>query len=395
VTVPRSAGRLLVGASIILLALNLRAAVSSVGVTLETLQRDLGLNATAAGLLTTLPMICFAVFGLAADRIVQRIGLHRTTVLALAAVTVGLALRAAAGGPLLFFAMSFLALSGAAIGNVVLPPLVKTHFPDRIGLLSAMFGAALMTGATLGSMLSVPALAGPGGWRLALGMWAVLGAAAVLPWLRMVRHDVKTGPNPGSTLPLRAVARSPLTWAMTVCFAAQSGSAYAQFGWFARILADGGVSEAMAGLMLAVLTGVGIPATLALPWFIDRWGRTPLLPAAFGLLTVAGWLGVLLAPAAVPALWAVLLGLGGCAFSWVLAMIGYRTVTAEGASALSALTQGPGYLAGAAGPFVTGLLHDLTGGWTASVIALILAGVFIAVSGTIIARSEPLEDRLG
>lgn len=393
-TMSATSGRLLVGASIILLALNLRAVVSSVGVALKPLQEDLGLNETAAGFLTTLPMISFAIFGLATDSIVRRIGLHRTTVAAITAILAGLALRILADGPWLFFAMSFLALSGAALGNVVLPPLVKVHFPDRIALLSALFGAALMGGATLGSMLSVPALSGPGGWRLALGMWIVLPVVTILPWLRMLRHDVKTALREGSGLPMRKVARSPLTWAMVACFAAQSGGAYAQFGWLTRILADGGVSYSTAGLMLALVTGVGIPGTLALPWFINRWGQTPMLPIMFGLFTIVGWLGVLVAPSAVPVLWAVLLGLGGCAFSWVLAMIGYRTLTAAGTSALSALTQGPGYLMGAAAPFITGMLHDLAGAWTASLIVLILAGVVIAVTGTMIARSEPLETRL-
>ncbi|RQN08391.1 MFS transporter [Aeromicrobium camelliae] len=395
-TSPSARGRVLVGASIILLALNLRVAVSSVGVVMDALQTDLGLSSTAAGLLTTLPMVCFAVFGLGTDAIVRHLGLHRTTVVALVAIASGVALRVLADGPWLFFAMSFLALSGAAIGNVVLPPLVKVHFPDRIGLLSALFGAALMGGATLGSTISVPVSHSDGGWRLALGMWAALAVITLLPWLRMLRHDVKRSLAASDhPLPLSVVARSPLTWAMLACFAAQSGGAYAQFGWFAAMLSDGGVAPDTAGFMLGVLTAVGIPMTLALPWLIRRWGETPALPVAFGVLTVAGWLGVLLAPDAAPVLWAVTLGLGGGAFSWVLAMIGYRTTTAAGTTALSAMTQGPGYLVGATAPFGTGLLHDVTGSWDAPLMVLIGAAVVIAVAGTFIARSAPLESRLG
>ncbi|WP_293786519.1 MFS transporter [uncultured Aeromicrobium sp.] len=395
-TSPSARGRILVGASIILLALNLRVAVSSVGVVMDALQSDLRLSATAAGFLTTLPMICFAVFGLATDAIVRRLGLHRTTVAALVAIASGIALRVLADGPWLFFTMSFLALSGAAIGNVVLPPLVKVHFPDRIGLLSSLFGAALMGGATLGSVISVPVSHSGGGWRLALGMWAALSVVTLLPWLRMLRHDVKNSlAASDDALPLRVVARSPLTWAMLVCFAAQSGGAYTQFGWFAAMLSDGGVAPDTAGFMLAVLTAVGIPMTLALPWLIRRWGTTPALPLVFGLVTVAGWLGVLFAPDTAPALWAVLLGLGGGAFSWVLAMVGYRTTSAAGTTALSAMTQGPGYLVGAIAPFGTGLLHDLTGSWTAPLIVLTTSAVMITIAGTFIARSAPLESRLG
>ncbi|TSD63538.1 MFS transporter [Aeromicrobium piscarium] len=389
-----SRGRVLVGASIILLALNLRVAVGSVGVVMSSLQEDLGLSPTAAGLLTTLPMVCFAVFGLATDSIVRRIGLHRTVVLALIAITIGLALRAFADGPALFFAMSFLALSGAALGNVSLPPLVKVHFPDRIALMSALFGAALMGSGTISSLVSVPVSQGPGGWRLAVGMWAGLAAITLLPWLRLIGHDVKTKIGGAGGLPASAVIRSPLTWAMLLCFGAQSGGAYAQFGWFAQILADGGVDATTAGLMLSLLTAVGMPMTLALPWLIRRWGQTPLLPLCFGGVTTMGWLGVLVAPSQAPAAWAVLLGLGGGAFTWVLAMIGYRTRTAAGTSTLSAMTQGPGYLVGAISPFFTGLLHDLTGSWNASLIMLACAGVIIAITGTYIARSGPLESRI-
>ncbi len=389
-----SRGRVLVGASIILLALNLRVAVGSVGVVMSSLQEDLGLSPTAAGLLTTLPMVCFAVFGLATDSIVRRIGLHRTTILALVAITIGLTLRAFADGPALFFAMSFLALSGAALGNVSLPPLVKVHFPDRIALMSALFGAALMGSGTVSSLVSVPVSQGPGGWRLAIGMWAALAVVTLLPWIRLIGHDVKTQISGSGGLAVSAVLRSPLTWAMLLCFGAQSGGAYAQFGWFAQILTDGGVDPTTAGLMLSLLTAVGIPMTLALPWLIRRWGQTPILPVCFGSVTAIGWLGVLLAPSQVPALWAVFLGLGGGAFTWVLAMIGYRTTTPGGTTTLSAMTQGPGYLVGAVSPFFTGLLHDLTGGWNASLIMLACAGAIIAAAGTVIARSGPLESRI-
>ncbi len=151
---------------------------------------------------------------------------------------------------------------------------------------------------------------------------------------------------------------------------------------------------ATAGLMLGLLSAVGIPATLALPWFIHRWGDTPVLPVAFGALTATGWLGLLLAPAAAPALWAVLLGVGGSAFTWLLAMVGYRTLTSAGTSALSTLTQGPGYLIGAAIPVMTGVLHDVTGAWTTSLVLLVVASGLISVFGVMIARSEPLETRL-
>lgn len=388
------AGRWFTGAAIVLLALNLRSAVGSVGVLLSSITDDVGMSATAAGALTTLPMVCFAVVGLSTGAIVRRVGLHRTTALALSLVLVGLATRAVSDSPAAFFATSVLALGGAAMGNVVLPPLARTHFPDRIAAISALYGAALIASGTLSSSLSVPAAEAFGSWRVGIGLWAGLALLALLPWLSMLSRDVRTSITSTERLATGRVLRSPLTWALVVCFAAQSGGAYAQFGWFASILVDAGTSPATAGALLGLLTGVGIPLTLCLPWLIARLGGTAALPLGFGALTVAGWTGLIVAPGALAPLWAVLLGLGSGAFTWCLTMIGQRARTTAGTTALSGLVQGPGYLVGGLVPFATGAVHDVTGSWTVPLVGLAVLGVVIAVAGSVVDRSAPLEDRL-
>lgn len=381
-------------AAIVLLALNLRTAVGSIGVLLTSIQDDLGLSPTAAGVLTTLPMICFALVGLSTGAVVRRLGLHRTTVLALALAGSGMALRAVVESPALFFLFSAVALGGAAMGNVVLPPLTKTHFPDRIALVSALYGAALIGSGSLTTSLTVPMAEGFDSWRIGLGAWSVLALLALLPWLRMLRHDVHARLQPPVRLPTTSVVRSPLTWALIACFAAQSGVAYAQFGWFSTILVDAGVGPAMAGVLLGLLTGVGVPLTLSLPWLVRRWGGTAVLPVTFGAFTLVGWIGMVVAPAAVPILWAVLLGLGSGAFTWCLTMIGQKARTTAGTTALSTLVQGPGYLLGGLAPFGTGFLHDLTSSWTIPLLGLASLGVVIAIAGAYADRSAPLEDTL-
>lgn len=387
--------RWIVGAAIVLLALNLRAMVASLGVVLPQVRHDLGMSPTVAGVLTTLPVLCFAVVGFTSGGLVRRLGLHKSTVLLLVVVAAGLVARALVEHPALFLAATAVSLAGAAVGNVILPPLAKVHFPDRIGLISALYGAALMGGATLASVTTVPIAEGLGGWRPALAVFAVLAAVTVLPWLTLLRHDVHAGPNQGAHLPVRALARSPLAWAMVVCFGVQSAGAYTQFGWYPEILTDGGVGAHEAGVMLGVMSGVGIPLTLALPWLLVRTGDRPVLPVCFGLLTAAGWIGVLLAPASAPLLWSVLLGLGGGAFTWVLAMIGKRTRTPAATTALSLATQGLGYLLAGLGPFGVGALHDATGSWTVPLIALIASTAVLTASGVVISRPRMLEDTLG
>lgn len=392
---PTIGGRWLVAAAIVLLAANLRVAVGSIGVVLESVRDDLQMTATVGGILTTLPVVCFAVFGVGSAGTVRRLGLHRAAVLVLVMVTAGLAIRSFVDSGVLFLFASAVCLAGAAIGNVILPPLVKAHFPDRVALLSSLYGAALMGGAAVASVATVPLSDAFGGWRFGIGVWAVLGAVAMLPWLALLRHDVHRGPDEPDRLPLRELSRSRLAWAMLLIFAAQSAGAYAQFGWFAEILTDGGVSKGYAGTLLGVISLMGIPLALALPWLIARVGDRPFLPWAFAASTAAGWVGVLIAPSSAPWAWAVLLGVGGGAFTWTLTMIARRSRTTAGTAALSVTTQGIGYLIAGIGPFGVGLLHDTTGSWTAPLIALIALSGLIAVFGTIVARPVMLEDTLG
>jgi len=394
VPVPTTGGRWLVGTAIVLLALNLRVAVGSIGVVLESVRHDLGMTATVGGVLTTLPVVCFAVFGVGSAGTVRRLGLHRAAAMVLVVVGIGLGLRSVVHDGALFIVCSGVALAGAAVGNVILPPLVKAHFPDRIATLTSLYGAALTGGAAIASVTTVPLSDTLGGWRVGIGLWGLLAVAALLPWLAMLRRDVHTGPLARDTLPLRRILRSRLTWAMIGLFAAQSAGAYAQFGWLPEIMTDAGVSDGYAGTLLGLLSAVGIPLALALPWLMSRVGDRPYLPWAFGALTAAGWVGVFAVPTTAPWLWAVLLGLGGGAFPWTLTMIARRTRTTSGTTTLSMATQGIGYLIAGIGPFGVGALHDVTGSWDSPVIALIVLAGLIAVCGTIVARPVVLEDTL-
>ena len=386
--------RLLVGTAIVLLALNLRVAVSSVGVVLDALRSDLGMSASVAGVLTTLPVLCFALFGSGSHGVVRMVGLHRTTALLLAITSVGLVLRALVDTSWAFLALSVVSLAGAAVGNVILPPLAKVHFPDRIPTISALYGAALMAGGAIGSVVTVPVADEFGGWRVGLGAWTVLAVATLIPWLRFLGHDLHVDVG-SAALTLRGLTRSRIAWATAFCFGAQSAQAYAQFGWFPAILHDGGLSPGTAGAMQGLLSAVGIPTTLALPALIRWAGPRPILPWTFAALVMIGWAGVLIEPATFAAVWAILLGIGGCAFTWTLTMIGRRARTPDGTAALSGFAQSIGYVIAGLGPLGTGLLHDATGTWTVPVVVLLVAALPIGVFGALVNRDRFLEDELG
>lgn len=387
--------RVLVVVGIVALAFNLRPSAVSVGPVLDEIIAGLGMSAVEAGLLTSLPVLAFAVFGALAPRLARLVGVHRLTTLALVGVVVGLWLRSRADDPLVFLALSLLALAGMATANVLLPSLVKLHFPDRIGLMTSVYSTALAIGLTSASVFTVPISEAYDGWRSGLAAWALLAAVAVIPWLGLLRHDRPADlETTEGRIGLGDVARTRLGWLMALFFGLQSLQAYAIFGWFAEVYRDAGFSAHTAGLLLGVITGISIPLSFAIPALAARMeNQSPLMWGVMACYPV-GYLGLILAPRQGAWLWALVVGVGICTFPLILTLIGLRARTAAGTAALSGFTQSTGYLISAVGPFGVGLLHDVTGGWTVPLIALIAVSVPQLMLGLAVSHPSYLEDEL-
>jgi len=232
---------ILVVLGIVVLAFNLRPAAVSVGPVLGDISDGLHMTAAETGLLTSLPVLAFAVFGALAPRLARLVGLHRLTLLALLGVVGGLAGRAAVTSVPVFLLLSLLALAGMATANVLLPSLVKLHFPDRVGLMTSIYSTALAIGLTAASVLTVPISEAGDGWRSGLLVWSFTAVIAALPWLLLVAHDRKPEEASGR-VGLLDVARTRLGWMMALFFGLQSLQAYSIFGWFAELYRDAGFS---------------------------------------------------------------------------------------------------------------------------------------------------------
>lgn len=378
---------------LVLLALNLRPAAVSVGPVLSEIREGLAMSASSAGLLTSLPVLAFALVGAQAPGLAARFGVHRVTLTALLLVVGGLVTRSLLDTTPAFLAVSFAGLAGMATANVLLPSLVRLHFPDRIGLVTGAYTTALAIGLTLALVLTVPLADVTGSWRTGLAAWAALAVVAALPWLRLVRHDLHTTGRP-ARIGLRAVAGTRLGWAMAAFFGLQSIQAYVVFGWFAQLWRDSGWSPATAGVLVGVAAAVSIPLSLWLPIAAGRrTDQRGLLLAVMACYPV-GYIGLLLAPHDLAWLSAVLIGVGLCTFPLILVMIGLRSRTPEGTAALSGFTQSVGYLIAAAGPFVVGALYDATGGWTWPLLLLLGLTVPQLATGLYAARPLLVEDQL-
>jgi len=379
---------------IVVLALNLRPTVSSLGISLGEVEDSLGFSGSTAGLLTTLPVLCFAAVGLATTAITRRLGVHRTVLMALVLLTAGLLVRGLTDSTWLFLAASTAGLSGIAVGNVALPHLVKLHFPDRIPLIAALYSALLMTGAFLPSLVSVPIDSAAGTWRAGLLLWAGVALVAVLPWTVLARHEVSADLAVHGRVHFSMLLRSRLAWSLALFCGLQSAMAYTQFGWLIEIYCDAGLSHQRASLMLGLLTLIGIPLPLALPWLFARIHDHRVFVVVFSVSGAAGFAGLWLAPDAMPALWAALMGVGGCAFPYVLTMIGLRARTPDATAVLSGFVQSIGYTIAAVGPFSAGVLYEATGSWDLPLILMVVLGVPMLIAGLGFAREQYIEDEV-
>ncbi|MDK1328117.1 MFS transporter [Arthrobacter sp. zg-Y1143] len=381
---------LLTALAVILVAVNLRPGASSVGPVLAELQAGLGIGATAAGVLTALPGLTFAVVGALAVAISRKAGINGSILLALAAIAAGLLLRSLVNSAALFLLLTVLAFAGMAVGNILVPAFIKRHGGARLALMNSIYGTTLALGATLPLLLGgVLAGGDPNGWRLSLGIWGAAALVAFVPWTLVA---VKTGRDvvAGEQRQRREMKmRSSRTAvALSIFFGVQSMHAYVQFGWAAQIYRDAGLEQGQAGLMAAIIAALGIPGGLIMPALVARSSRLRFYIAGLGVLMLAGYSGLLLAPATLPWLWALCLGLAGFAFPTALALITARSREPRTTARLSGFIQPVGYLLAALGPFAIGALHDVSGSWTLPL--AILLGSAVVMVGAGIRAAEPV-----
>lgn len=349
---------------LILVALNLRPALSSMAPMLSEVSKSLGLSAVQAGLLTTLPVLCLGLFAPLAPVLARRFGAERVVLGILLMLAGGIIVRSSFG-EIGLFAGSVMA--GASIGviGVLLPGIVKRDFPKQAGTMTGVYTMALCLGAAMAAGATVPLSEHfDKSWALGLGFWVVPAFVAALFWLPQVGGQKHGAHNVAYRV--RGLLRDPLAWQVTLYMGLQSSLAYIVFGWLPSILIGRGLTPTQAGLVLSGSVIVQLASSLAAPWLATRGKDQRLAIVVVMLLTLSGLFGCLYAPINGLWGWAILLGLGqGGAFSLALTLIVLRSRDAHVAANLSSMAQGFGYTLASMGPFAVGIVHDWTGGWNA------------------------------
>jgi CP family cyanate transporter-like MFS transporter len=380
-------------AAIVGVALNQRPAVVSVSPLLRDLRADTALSAAMAGLLTTVPVLCFGAFAPLAPRLARRVGLETAVALSLFLLAGGIALRLLPPVGALY-AGSLVAGSSIALANVLLPAYVKREFA-RPGAVMGVYSASLNVGAALGAAVTVPLGTALGlGWRASLGMWVVVAVVALALWLpvagtgrahRSVGPDVAGGGSWG-------LLRQPLARQVTAYLGLQSVQFYSVVAWLPTLLSDAGVPVGEGGVLLGVSNVIGAAGALVAPALAGRMRTQRPLVLGVGVAYAGGLLGLALAPGTATLLWVALFGIAqGAGFALALTLIVLRSPTPLVAARLGGVAQCLGYLVAAAGPLVLGALHDLTGGWTWPALLLVVLLVPMTWVGWFAGRDAVLD----
>ena len=373
--------------AIFVLAMNLRAPITLLGPLTNEIKADLNISATVAGLITTLPVLAFAIISPFISRIGNRFGMKKVLFLSIVFLLIASIVRLF-GGVNIFLIGTFFVGMSIAFANVLLPALIKMDFPLRIGYMTGLYTLFMNITAAIASGTSVPVSAGLGlGWKMTAGIWALVAFAALVLWIPQMllkpeapKVALKTETTPAVKVNMW---KNPLAWSVTVFFGIQSLSFYSMVAWLPTMLSNNGMDPATAGWVLFVVQMAQIPASFGVALLSDRLKNQSSLVWIGGGAFFIGFSGLIysISQQSFTFVWisAIAIGIaGGLTFGLSMMLYNLKTDTVREASDLAGMSQAVGYLFAAMGPTLFGLLHDVTGSWV-SVLYVLLASVFVIV----------------
>ncbi|MBZ9633370.1 CynX/NimT family MFS transporter [Clostridium sp. FP1] len=389
---------------IIFIAANLRAPLTSVGPLVSMIRDSLGISNTLAGMITTIPLLAFAIFSPFSPMLARKFGTRLVLFLSIIFLTIGIILRSTSGIIGVFVGTAILGLAISAC-NVLIPSLIKQDFSERVGVMTGIYSVSMNTFGALASGISIP-IATVLGWSKTLAIWAILSFIAILFWIPQLKQrkkevsiikkiestdiqsDASNIHKEVQEVNRTNLWKSPLAWQVTVFMGLQSLVFYSMVAWLPAILIQQGMNSSKAGWMLSLMQLALIPFTFIVSVLAGRKASQRSLVKIGSFCTLIGILGLLFGNQNLVFLWIIVLGIGG-GFNFSLSMMFFslRTKTADEAARLSGMAQSLGYLFAAFGPTLFGFLHDFTNSWTTPLIILIIVVILNCLVGLGAARN--------
>ncbi|MEK3786923.1 CynX/NimT family MFS transporter [Paenibacillus sp. FSL K6-1230] len=376
---------------IIFIAANLRAPLTSVGPLVSIIRENVHISNTLAGLITTVPLIAFALLSPFIPKLGRRYGVERIILISLIVLTMGIAVRSLSGVVTLYVGTAVLGFA-IAICNVLLPSLIKQEFPQQMGTMTGVYSVSMNLCGAIASGISVPLAVGAGlNWQGALGVWGILSVVSILLWVPQLKAPAKpaaVASSAGNNQQIN-IWRSPLAWQVTLFMGIQSTIFYVLVAWLPEILKGQGISSSQSGWFLSILIIASLPFAFIVPVIAGRMPNQRLLVIITTILLLVGTLGLLYSSIHLFAFWVIILGIGvGFAFGLSMMFFGLRTQSAHQAAELSGMAQSIGYLLAAIGPALIGYLHDATHGWSVPLLMLVGASALLGMVGLGAARNQ-------
>lgn len=381
---PMSATFLLI--TVLVVAASLRAAITSVGPLLTLIGNDTHLSKSALGLLGAIPLAAFAIVSPLVQLLVKRFGTERAVLLALVVLTAATVLRSIPGWDGWLWIGTAIIGAAIAVGNVLLPTIVKRDFPNHVAAATGGYVAVLSGFAALASGIALP-LGNAFGWRISVGAGALLSLIGAIVWLPRLRHQVavKTAAEPPSP---DSMWRAPVAWWVAMFFAAQMANFYLLITWLPTIEKHTGQSAVAGGWHLFVFQAAGIVGGLLIPRLMRGRADLRAVSTAVALTMVVAMVGLLFAPALV-VLWAIVGGMSaGAALVVGLTFIAARARHTTDAGRLSGMAQSLGYALAMVGPILAGYLLDKTNAWQAPVLLVLVIAVLQLIVGLFAGRDR-------
>ncbi|MBQ0138399.1 MAG: MFS transporter [Kurthia sp.] len=379
---------------IVFIALTLRSPLTSVGPIINDIKNSLHISSVAAGFITTIPLLAFAVVSPMAPIISRKISIERTLFISMIILAFGIALRSIGNTSMLFLGTLLIGI-GIAFGNVLLPSLIKLKFPLQVGLLTAIYTMSMNTSASIAAGVSYPLSTLSFGWQGSLGIWIIFAIIALGIWIPQIKTKKILDEVPLTSIhEKKPMWRFPLAWVIMIAMGFQSMIFYTTAAWFPEMFKNQGLTSSEAGFMFSIMQISQIPMTFITPIIAGKLKDQRIIIVIFALFYIVGFGGLLMGWTDLSVLWMILLGFaGGASFSMCMMFFSLRAKDSFEAADLSGFSQSLGYLIAAVGPVLYGYLYDKTQSFNSANIMYIFAVTVSLVASYIAAKDRFVTDR--